>query len=172
MAFQPRQKVGALVLSAAALVGLVMQEGWEPVAKVPTKNDRPTNGFGGTFNTDGSPVKLGDTITPVDALARTMHHVGKDEALIKQCVKAPLNQVEYDQFVDFAYQYGTATLCNSSMVRLANAGNYAAACEAYTRYRFAAGYDCSTLTNGQPNKRCWGVWTRSKERRDKCLAAQ
>jgi len=27
----------------------------------------------------------------------------------------------------------------------------------------------SNVVNGKPNKRCWGVWTRSLERRDKCL---
>ena len=49
---------------------------------------------------------------------------------------------------------------------------YVDACNAYTRYKFSGGYDCSTTINGQPNKRCWGVWKRSLERRDRCLAAQ
>jgi GH24 family phage-related lysozyme (muramidase) len=172
MALQPRQKIATLVLSASALVGLVMQEGWSPIATIPTKNDRATVGFGSTFKEDGSAVKLGETITPQKALARTLNHVGKDELKIKQCVTAPLNQTEYDILTDFAYQYGTSALCRSSIVRHANAGNYAASCEAYKQFRFAANYDCSTLINGQPNKRCWGVWTRSKERRDKCVGAQ
>ena len=53
------------------------------------------------------------------------------------------------------------------MVRQINAGDYIAACHGYARYRFAAGFDCST----PGNKRCWGVWERSKKRRDDCLKA-
>lgn len=172
MAFQPRQQVVTLALSAAALVALVSQEGYTDKAVIPTKGDRPTVGFGSTFREDGTPVQMTDTITPPKALARTLAHVGKDEARVKQCVTVPLNQVEYDQMVDFSYQYGTTVLCNSSMVRYANAGDYVASCEAYLLYKMSAGYDCSTLVNGEPNTRCWGVWERSMDRRDKCMAAQ
>lgn len=172
MALQPRTTIATLTLSAAALVGLVMQEGWSPIATIPTKNDRATVGFGSTFKEDGSAVKLGETITPQKALARTLNHVGKDELKIKQCVTAPLNQVEFDTMTDFAYNFGTSALCSSSIVRFANAGDYVASCESYLLYKRAAGYDCSTLINGKPNQRCWGLWTRSKERRDKCVGAQ
>jgi hypothetical protein len=44
------------------------------------------------------------------------------------------------------------------------AGNYALACQAYLRYKFAAGYDCST----PGNKRCMGVWTRQLQRHAAC----
>ena len=54
------------------------------------------------------------------------------------------------------------------MRRETQAGNYAQACDAYLLYRFAAGYDCSTLVNGQPNKRCWGVWDRQLKRHAAC----
>ena len=48
----------------------------------------------------------------------------------------------------------------------------AAACAALLSYRRAAGYDCSTLVNGKPNRRCWGVWERQLKRHAKCMAAQ
>lgn len=167
-----RTVVASLTLSAAALVSLVLSESYTDKAVIPTKGDRPTVGFGSTFREDGTPVQITDTITPPKALARTLAHVGKDEARVKQCVTAPLNQVEYDTMLDFSYQYGTTALCNSSIVSYANAGDYVASCEAYLLYKKSAGYDCSTLVNGKPNKRCWGVWARSVERRDKCMAAQ
>lgn len=166
-----RSAIAALTLSAAGLIAIIADEGYTERAVVPTKNDRPTNGFGGTFNEDGSPVKLGDTIKPVPALKRSLAHISKDEARLKQCVTGALTQGEYDVLVDFAYQYGTAATCSSSVVRFANAGRYADACHAYTRFKYSGGYDCSTLINGQPNKRCWGVWTRNLARRDKCLEA-
>jgi GH24 family phage-related lysozyme (muramidase) len=168
----PRIPIAALVFSAAGFAGVVLQEHYTDTAVVPVKGDRPTVGLGSTFRDDGSPVRMGDTITPVQAIQRSVRHIQKDEAGLKRCVTAPLSQAEYDILVDFAYQYGAPTACSSSMVLFANAGLYAQACEAYAKYRMAGGYDCSTLVNGKPNRRCWGVWTRSLERRAKCLAAQ
>ena len=168
----PRVAIGVLSLSAAGFVAIVSQEDFTERAVVPTKNDRPTVGFGSTFREDGSPVLITDTIKPVPALRRSISHIAKDEAGLKRCVTGPLSQVEYDVLTDFAYQYGVSTACKSSMVLYANAARYRESCEAYTKYRFSGGYDCSTLINGKPNKRCWGVWTRNLARRDKCLEAQ
>ena len=163
-----RRHVAALSVSAALLVGLAVKEGYTDKAIIPVQGDRPTNGFGSTFNADGSPVKMGDRTTPVAALQRSLSHIQKDETGIKQCVSAPLSQTEYDLMVDFSYQYGVAKLCSSSMVRLANAGDYSGSCRGYLRYKMVAGFDCST----PGNKRCPGVWTRSVERYQKCMEAQ
>ena len=167
-----RLPVAALVLSAAGFAGIAVNEHYTDTAVIPTKNDRPTVGLGSTFRDDGTPVQMGDTITPVKAIVRSIKHIQKDEAGLKRCVAAPMHQVEYDVLVDFAYQYGVQTACRSSMVLYTNAGRYADACNAYTRYKFSGGYDCSTLVNGKPNKRCWGVWKRSQERKARCLAVQ
>lgn len=163
-----RLYVGSLVFSAAAFGTLVAHEWYTAEALIPTKNDRPTVGFGSTFRDDGTPVRLGDTITPPAAVARSIAHIANDEAGLKRCVTGPLTQGEYDQLVGFAYQYGVPTTCRSTMVREINAGNYLAACEGYTLYKFSGGFDCST----PGNKRCAGVWTRNLERRQKCLDAQ
>jgi lysozyme len=163
-----RLAVSALSLSLAGFVGLVAHESYTDKAIVPTKNDRPTVGFGSTFRDDGSPVQMGDTITPPRAIARSAAHIAKDEAGLKRCVTGPMSQVEYDVLVDFAYQYGVAAACLSSMVRETNAGNYVAACNAYTLYKRSGGFDCST----PGNKICAGVWKRSLERQAKCLEAQ
>lgn len=163
-----RSHVAGFALSASALVGLIAHEGYTEKAVIPVKGDRPTVGFGSTFKEDGSPVKIGDTITPQKAIARTLIHVQKDETKLRSCVTAPLSQVEYDLMVGFAYQYGAAKLCASPIVKQANAGNYAASCEGYLQYKKVDGYDCST----PGNKRCPGVWARSQERYKTCMAAQ
>lgn len=163
-----RVAVGSLVLSAAALVGLLLEESYTDKAIIPTKNDRWTVGFGSTFKEDGSPVQPGDTITPPKAVARTYAHIAKDESKLKQCVKAPLSQTEYDLLVKFSYQYGTAKTCASSMVKLINEGEYAKACDAYLLYKYSGGYDCSI----PGNKICAGVWTRQLERQAQCKEAQ
>jgi lysozyme len=187
-----RIAIGALSLSAVALVGLWQHEGWTERAVIPVKGDVPTVGPGLTQRPDGSPVQMGDTIKPLEGAKRSLAHIQKDEAGIKRCVTAPLHQAEYDLMVDFAYQYGVAALCRSGIVREANAGNYSASCEAYEDFRLVRAargekegdpgivrgrdgvlrYDCSTQVNGKPNRRCWGVWARSQERARKCLAAQ
>lgn len=179
-----RVAVGALAFSLAGFAGLVAHENYTDGAVIPTKNDRPTVGFGSTFREDGSPVQMGDTITPPKAIARSAAHIAKDEAGLKRCVTGDLSQVEYDTLVDHAYQYGAATTCASGMVREINDGNYKAACDAYLEYKYITTrnptpgweqfkpgrwrFDCST----PGNKVCSGVWKRSLERQAKCLNAQ
>lgn len=163
-----RSHIAGLALSASALVGLIAHEGYTEKAVIPVKGDRPTVGFGSTFKEDGTAVKMGDTITPQKAVARSLAHIQKDENKLKQCVTAPLSQAEYDLMVNFSYQYGAAALCKSEMVKMANGGNYAASCKGYLLYKKVAGYDCST----PGNKVCPGVWTRSQERYNTCMAAQ
>lgn len=166
-----RTSIAALSLSAAAFVTyLALPEGYVGTAMIPTKGDRPTIGFGSTFREDGTPVRMGDTITPTQALSRTLAHIQKDERGIKKCVTAPLLQAEYDIMVDFAYQYGVTALCESSMVRLANARRYEESCHAYALYKKSQGRDCSDPRHWGPGG-CKGVWTRNLSRRDKCLAA-
>lgn len=163
----PRIVIGAMSLSAAGLVGLIAHESYTDTAIIPVKGDRPTVGFGSTFREDGTPVQLGDTITPPKAVARTAAHIAKDETRLKQCVTAPLHQVEYDLLVDHAYQFGVAATCSSGIVRQINAGRYADACAEYLRWRYVAKRDCSVRSNG-----CYGVWVRAQERNRKCMEVQ
>lgn len=164
-----RIAIAGLALSLGGYIVIINDEGYTDKAVVPTINDRPTIGLGSTYREDGSPVQMGDTITPHQAIKRSAAHIAEDETGIKRCVTAELTQTEYDTLVDHAYQYGVKATCDSSMVRHSNAGRYAEACQAYTLYKFSGSYDCSTLINGKPNKRCWGVWQRSLKRRDRCL---
>ena len=163
----PRLAIASLALSAVGLVSLALEEDFACKAKIPVPGDVPTLGFGSTKREDGSPVQMGDTITPPKALARTLGHIQKDEAGLKRCVTAPLNQVEYDILVKFAYQYGTGAACKSTLVKLINAGRYTEACEQYARWTFVAGKDCAA-----PGSGCRGVVTRANERRDMCMEAQ
>lgn len=167
----PRIAIAALSLSAAGFVSLVAHEGYSDRAIIPIKGDRPTVGFGSTFRDDGTPVQMGDTITPPKAVARSYAHIAKDESRLKQCVTAPLTQYEYDTLVDHAYQYGAAATCNSTIVKLTNAQRYEEACDAYLEWKYMKykiggtwhKKDCSIRSNG-----CYGVWLRSIARQRKC----
>lgn len=165
----PRILVAALSLSAAGLVGMAVHESYSNQASIPTQGDRPTVGFGSTFHEDGSPVKMGDTTTPVRALIKAQAHISKEEAVFRDSLPGvELHQAEYDAYVDWVYQFGAGAWLKSGMRRELLAGNYRAACDALLAYRFAGGYDCST----PGNKRCAGVWTRQLERHKKCMELQ
>lgn len=169
MSLRTRIVVAALSLSAAGFIGLTQHEGYVGQAMVPTKGDRATIGFGSTYHEDGSPVKLGDTTTPVRALVKAMAHISKEEKIFRESLAgASLHQAEFDIYMDFVYQYGTGTWMNSSMRRSILAQNYRQACGDLLKYKYAAGYDCST----PGNKRCYGVWERQLKRHATCMEVQ
>lgn len=124
-----RLALGSLALSAAALVGLALSEGYTDRAVQPLPGDKWTYGFG---TTEG--VKAGDTISPPKALERKLRDVQNFEGAIKQCVRVPLAQGEYDAFVSLAYNIGADAFCKSTLVRLLNAGDYAGACQQILRW--------------------------------------
>lgn len=159
-----RIAIAALSLSAAGFVGLVSHEGWSDSAIIPVRGDRPTVGFGSTYRDDGTPVQMGDKITPPQAVKRSYAHISQDESRLKACVTAPLHQREYDTLVDHAYQYGASRTCASSVVRLTNQQRYAEACDAYLNWKYVSGRDCSVRANG-----CYGVWLRAIERQRRCI---
>lgn len=168
-----RIAVGLLTLSAGGFAVWQANEGYTPVAVVPTKGDVPTIGHGSTRYEDGSKVKMGDTITRKRAaeLARNLMR-GDERDFAASMPTAMLSQAEYDVYLDFVGQYGIGNWRQSSIRANVQAGRYLAACQSLLKYRFAAGYDCSTTIHGKPNKRCWGVWTRQQRRHADCMAAQ
>lgn len=156
----PRMVIAALSLSAAAFGGLVLKEGYSDRAIIPVPGDRPTIGFGNTFDDKGLPVRMGDTITAPQAVMRSLAHIAKDEGAMKACVTAPLTQGEYDAYVSLVYNIGADAFCRSTLVRLLNAGNYQAACDQILRWdRF----------QGKPLR---GLTIRRQVERQKCMAAQ
>ena len=124
-----RTAIGALALSAAALVGLFTSEGYTSKAIIPVPGDVWTYGFG---TTDG--VKMGDSIDPVTAVNRAHRDIVEFEGAIKRCVKVPLYQNEYDAYTKLTYNIGSGAFCNSALVRKLNAGDYDGACAEILRW--------------------------------------
>jgi lysozyme len=145
--------IGALTLSASALVGIAVHEGYRGEAYIPVKGDKPTLGFG---TTDG--VKPGDTIEPVQALVRKLADVQRFEGALKQCVRVPLHQYEYDAFLSLAYNIGPGAFCGSTLVRRLNAGDYAGACAEILRWDRFRGEPLRglTLRRQAENRQCLG----------------
>lgn len=135
-------KVAALSLSAAAFVALLTHEGYKDKAYVPVANDKFTIGFG---TTEG--VKLGDSIDPVRAVNRAHRDVVEFEGAVKQCVKVPLYQHEYDAYIKLSYNIGKSAFCKSTLVRKLNAGDYDGACKEILRWDRFKGKPLRGLTN-------------------------
>lgn len=158
-----RIAIGALALSAAALVGLAQREGYTDRAVQPLPGDKWTNGFGSTTNDAGQALKPGETVTPPQALARKLRDVRRFEGALKGCMTAELTQGEYDALVSLAYNVGADAVCKSTMVRLHNAGQHAEACAQFDRWTYYQGRDCR-----DPANRCGGQVTRRVDERAQC----
>lgn len=137
-----RYAVASLALSAAAFVGLLVSEGYTDKAIIPVKGDVPTYGFG---TTDG--VKIGDKTDPVTSVKLALRDVNKFEGAIKQCVKVPLSQTEYDAWVKFTYNIGASSFCKSTAVKLLNEANYKAACDQMLRWVYVGPNKVQGLVN-------------------------
>ena len=157
----PRRSLMALSLSAAALVGIVLHEGYSDRAIIPVPGDVPTIGFGTTAG-----VKLGDTTTPPKALARALVDVQQFEGAIKTCVTVPLTQNEYDAYVSFAYNVGRRAFCQSTLVKKLNLGDFKGACDELLRWRFFQGKDCALPEN---RRLCGGLVKRREAEYRQCL---
>ncbi len=162
-----RTVISTLALSASALIGIAVNEGYKDAAYVPTKGDVPTIGFGTTTRPDGSPVRMGDVTNPVEALQRKQRDLVRFEGAVKSCVSVPLYQYEYDAYVDFSYNIGTAAFCGSTVVKRLNAGDYTGACDAILMWKRVAQQDCSV----PGNRICWGLWQRRQATHKQCLGA-
>ncbi len=157
-----RIPIAALALSAAGFVGILERESYTDTAIIPTKGDVPTIGFGTTAG-----VRMGDTTTPVKAAVRALQDAHRYEGAIKQCVRVPLHQAEYDLYTHHAYNIGPTAFCNSTLVKRLNQQDYAGACAQILEWKMFRGIDCS-----KPNRVCGGIWTDRLKTHAKCMEAQ
>ena len=155
-----RTKIAALVLSAAGLGGIASHEGgFRLEAYTPIRNDRATISAGNTFYEDGTPVKLGDKITKERAVVLFQNTTNAFEQKIKQCIKVPLYQYEYDAFVSLTFNIGSGAFCGSTLVKRLNNFDYAGACQEILKWDKYQGKPLKGLTNRrqQEYKQCIGT---------------
>jgi len=163
MADPNRSLIAVLVLSAAGVVGIALDEGYtsqavpDPVLGVAV----PTIGFG----TTGPDVHMGASTTPPKALARMLSDVQKFEGAVKRCVTVPLHQHEYDAYINLAYNIGSSAFCSSTLVRRLNEQHYTQACDEILKWRFVGKVDCAA----PGNKSCPGLWARRQRQHRQCL---
>jgi lysozyme len=101
-----------------------------------TGGDPWTIGYGHT----GPEVHQGMVITQPEAeilLGQDLQRVGQQVA---KAVKVELTQNEFDALVCFVFNVGIGNFMKSSMLRLLNAGDYAAAANEFDKWTKAAGH--------------------------------
>lgn len=136
-----RKDIAAISLSASALVAIALHEGYKENAYVPLAGDVPTIGFGTTTG-----VKLGDKTSPEKALQAALRDIQKFEGALKQCVKVPLTQGEYDGYISLSYNIGSSSFCRSTLVKKLNQQDYQGACQEILRWDKFKGQRLSGLT--------------------------
>lgn len=130
MTDKARIVVAALTLSASALVGIAVHEGYRGDAYTPVRGDVPTIGFGDTHG-----VKPGDKTDPVRALIRLNAHVENFQRQLRACIgDVPMYQHEWDAIVSWAYNVGPQAACQSTLVKKIKARDYAGACAELLRW--------------------------------------
>lgn len=157
----PRSAVASLALLAATLVSLAVSEGYTDKAIIPVPGDRPTTGFGTTFNADGSPVRMGQVTTPPRALVDLLRDANKFEQAVKRCTPVPMHPHEYSALVKFAYNVGEGAFCSSTLARKFNVLDYAGGCLEILRWDKVQGRTVRglTLRRQAEYKECTGETT-------------
>jgi lysozyme len=108
----------------------------------------PTICYGETRN-----VHLGDHRTKAECDAMLLKRLDAFANHVERCVKRPLSDKTEVAFVSLAYNIGEGAFCGSSVVRLYNAGEARAACDAMMRFNRAGGHVLAGLTNRRKAER-------------------
>lgn len=138
-----RSAVGGLLVSAALLVGVLVNEGYTDKAVIPVPGDIPTIGAG---RTEG--VKLGDKTEPVREMVYLLNNLeNKYAAPLRKCIKVALSQNEWDAYLSLSYNIGTNAFCNSTLLLHLNKSEYSEACEQILVWDKFKGNPLKGLTN-------------------------
>lgn len=151
-----KKKIAAFLIGAGLLTGVANHEGFRERAYIPVPGDRPTAGFGFTFREDGTPVRLGDTITRPEAERRLGKELYSYRLKISECIKVPVTENQADAFTSLAFNIGTGAFCKSTLVRKLNLYDYQGACQEILRWNLFQGKPLKGLTNRRKdeNKLC------------------
>ncbi len=149
-----RTLIASLTITASALVGLAVHEGYCGEACVPVKGDRPTLGFG-----DAQGVTLGQKTDPVRALIRLNFQAEAFQHAMRQCIgEVPMYQHEWDAVISWSFNVGAKAACDSTLVRKLKAEDYTGACNELLRWTKFQGRDLPGLVarRQDEHKKCMG----------------
>ena len=138
---------GAIGVTAAALAGIAGFEGYRERSYDDGVGVQ-TVGFGTTRMEDGRPVQKGDRMDPVRAVANLQAHADKIARELAACIgDVPLSKNEWDAYVSWAYNVGSAAACKSTLVRKLKQQppDYTGACAELLKWTKAGGRELPGL---------------------------
>lgn len=136
-----RKAAASFVVSASALVGLAVYEGYLPHAYQDVAGVW-TIGFGETQG-----VRPGQTTTPIRAMVQLLDSANDHAKGMVECIHVPIAQHEFDAYLSFTYNVGVGAFCGSTLVKKLNSGDYAGACKELLRWVYAGGRQVQGLVN-------------------------
>lgn len=136
-----RLGVGALAISGACIVNIALNEGYRGDAYKDAVGV-PTVGYGETKG-----VTMKSKTTPDRALVQLLSSANSHADDIRQCIKVPLHQHEFDAYVSLAYNIGAKNFCRSTLVKKLNTRDYPGACTEIRRWNRAGGKVLPGLVN-------------------------
>lgn len=141
-----KQKAGVagVVLASASLIGFVTH--WEGTEYVPYRD------IVGVWTVcegiTGKHVIPGKTYTRSECRALTSGAVEKHGRELLACIKVPVEQHVYEALTSWSYNVGSRAACESTLVRMLNAGRPAVEfCAQLLRWNRAGGKVVRGLTN-------------------------
>lgn len=96
---------------------------------------------------DTNNVRPGQVATNAECDSRLAHNLAAYEAGLDRCLNVALPAKVKAAFISWTYNVGVGAACSSTLVRLANAGDIAGACNQLPRWNRAGGKEVRGLTN-------------------------
>lgn len=91
----------------------------------------PTIGIGTIKYADGTPVKMGDTITEKQAEVLLLDHLEETEKFLNRVIKVPVTQNQFDSLLSLVYNIGQGNFSKSTLLRRLNARMYTVAAQQF-----------------------------------------
>lgn len=105
-----------------------------------------TIGYGHTGLVDGKPIHGNMIITEEKAIELLQQDMAVFENAVKDSVKVPLTQNQFDALVSFAFNVGAGALRKSTLLRLLNQGKYEEVPAQFLRWNKGGGKVLAGLT--------------------------
>lgn len=127
-------KKPAIAVSAAGVILISWFEGYAPKATQPLPGDKWTVGFGHT-----EAVVPGETVNLEQAFKILKTDAARAERTVREYVKYPLNQNQFDALTSLVFNIGSVAFVKSTLLKELNAGHIDAVATEWMRWRYFKG---------------------------------
>jgi len=146
-----KRSLGVIAASSVALASAVSFTGqWEGLR---TEAYRDIVGIWTVCYGETRGVQPGDSYSPAECDAMLAREIVAFEAQLDRCLTAPVPVGMKVALVSWTYNVGAGAACRSTLVRKANAGDLAGACNELPRWNRAGGRVIRGLTNRRMSER-------------------